>query len=188
MSTRRTSKVGRIQNFRAWSADMLPDQETSSIGMEYFCNVGSELWEMSDAALIEKAAGELESLGLSTRDRVIDGAIIRQPKAYPVYDDKYRACVEVISGWLKTLENFQTVGRNGLHRYNNQDHSMLTAMLAADNLAGGDHDVWTVNVERSYHETFTASERRARDGGPDGGAMRDGAAPVPAEAGADRAA
>ena len=154
--------VGRIQNFRAWSVDMLPDQETSSIGMEYFCNVGSELWNMSDEALIEKASAELEALGLSSRQQVIDGAVIRQPKAYPVYDDKYRASVDVISGWLRTLENFQTVGRNGLHRYNNQDHSMLTAMLAADNLAGGNHDVWTVNVERSYHETFTASEARAR--------------------------
>ena len=152
--------VGRIQNFRAWSAEMLPNQDTSSIGMEYFCNVGSDLWNMSDAALIEKASGELEALGLSTRAHVIDGAIIRQAKAYPVYDENYRSAVDVISTWLKTLENFQTVGRNGLHRYNNQDHSMLTAMLAADNLADGEHDVWTVNVERSYHETFTAAEAK----------------------------
>ena len=152
--------VGRIQNFRAWSAEMVPNDDTSCIGMEYFSNVGSDLWEMSDEALIEKASGELEALGLSTRKRVIDGAIIRQPKAYPVYDEHYRSAVETISGWLKTLGNFQTVGRNGLHRYNNQDHSMLTAMLAVDNLAGGEHDVWTVNVERSYHETFTATEAR----------------------------
>ena len=153
-------EVGRIQNFRAWSAEMVPDPGTSSIGMEYFCNVGSDLWESDDATLIAKAAGELEQLGLSTRERVVDGTIIRQPKAYPVYDDNYREAVATISEWLRTLENFQTVGRNGLHRYNNQDHSMLTAMLAADNLAGGSHDVWTVNVERSYHETFTATEAR----------------------------
>ncbi len=153
-------EVGRIQNFRAWSKEMVPNADTSSIGMEYFSNVGSELWEMSDAALIEKASVELETLGLSTKARVIDGAIIRQPKAYPVYDENYREAVKVVSDWLSTLENFQTVGRNGLHRYNNQDHSMRTAMLAADNLAGGNHDVWTVNVERSYHETFSATEAK----------------------------
>ncbi len=152
--------VGRIQNFRAWSREMVPDDATSSIGMEYFSNVGSELWEMDRESLIAKASAELEQLGLSTRDRVVDGAIIRQPKAYPVYDENYRGAVGVISEWIKGLENLQTVGRNGLHRYNNQDHSMLTAMLAVDNLAGGDHDVWTVNVERSYHETFTAAEAR----------------------------
>ena len=155
--------VGRIQNFRAWSREMVPDENTSSIGMEYFCNEDNELWTMDDADLIVKAGRELEELGLSTADRVIDGAVIRQRKAYPVYDENYREAVATIAEWLGTLTNFQTVGRNGLHRYNNQDHSMLTAMLAAENLEGASHDVWTVNVERSYHETFTAKEAERRE-------------------------
>ena len=146
--------VGRIQNFRAWSSEMVPDPTKSSIGMEYFCAEGDVLWEMSDEELTAKAAGELEFLGLARADSVIDSAIIRQPKAYPVYDSQYKGAVATIAEWLKTLENFQTIGRNGLHRYNNQDHSMLTAMLAARNIAGGQHDVWTVNVERAYHEEF----------------------------------
>ncbi len=146
--------VGRIQNFRAWSSDMVPDPTKSSIGMEYFCAEGDVLWEMSDEELTAKAAGELEFLGLARADSVVDSAVIRQPKAYPVYDSQYKGAVAIIAEWLKTLENFQTIGRNGLHRYNNQDHSMLTAMLAARNIAGGQHDVWSVNVERSYHEEF----------------------------------
>ena len=147
-------KVGRIQNFRAWSKEMLPDQNTASIGMEYFCQEGDGLWTMSDADLRELAAKELEQLGLAKATDVIDAAIIRQPKAYPVYDGEYRAALDVIEDWLMGLENFQTVGRNGLHRYNNQDHSMLSAMLAARNILGENNDVWNVNVERSYHEEF----------------------------------
>jgi protoporphyrinogen oxidase len=146
--------VGRIQNFRAWSAAMVPDPTKSSIGMEYFCSEGDALWELSDEALIAKAAAELEHLGLAPASAVVDGAIIRQPKAYPVYDGNYKAAVAVLADWINSLENFQTVGRNGLHRYNNQDHSMLTAMLAARNIMGESHDVWSVNVERSYHEEF----------------------------------
>jgi protoporphyrinogen oxidase len=147
-------KVGRIQNFRAWSKEMLPDQNTASIGMEYFCQEGDGLWTMSDADLRELAAQELEQLGLAKAADVIGAAIIRQPKAYPVYDGDYRAALDVIEDWLMGLENFQTVGRNGLHRYNNQDHSMLSAMLAARNILGENNDVWNVNVERSYHEEF----------------------------------
>ncbi|MGB3312778.1 MAG: NAD(P)/FAD-dependent oxidoreductase [Albidovulum sp.] len=147
-------KVGRIQNFRAWSKEMLPDQNTASIGMEYFCQEGDGLWSMSDADLRELASKELEQLGLAKATDVIDAAIIRQPKAYPVYDGDYRAALDVIEDWLLSLENFQTVGRNGLHRYNNQDHSMLSAMLAARNILGENNDVWNVNVERSYHEEF----------------------------------
>ena len=156
-------KVGRIQNFRAWSREMVPEAGGSSIGMEYFCHEGDGLWTMEDEALIEFAAGELEELGLSRAARVTGGRVIRQPKAYPVYDDAYRANVAVIEGWVKGLENFQTAGRNGLHRYNNQDHSMLTGLLAARNLGGEAHDVWRVNVERSYHEDFTATERRTAE-------------------------
>lgn len=151
--------VGRIQNFRAWSADMVPDANRASIGMEYFCNEGDALWRMSDTELIAKASVELERLGLATRDSVVDGAIIRQPKAYPVYDGNYRSALATIADWLKSLENFETVGRNGLHRYNNQDHSMLTAMYAARNLAGAAHDVWNVNVERAYHEEFQIDKK-----------------------------
>ncbi len=147
-------KVGRIQNFRAWSAEMLADPATSSIGMEYFCQEGDGLWTMSDADLQALAAAELEKLGLAAATTVVGSAVIRQPKAYPVYDTEYREALEVIRGWLATLTNFQTVGRNGLHRYNNQDHSMLSAMFAARNLGGANHDVWDVNVERSYHEEF----------------------------------
>ena len=155
-------KVGRIQNFRAWSAEMVPDRQTASLGMEYFCQEGDGLWEMSDADLRDMAARELESIGLGRADAVIDFAVIRQPKAYPVYDEDYREALDVVSGWLATLENFHTVGRNGLHRYNNQDHSMLSAMLAARNILGERHDIWNVNVERSYHEEFQLPQRDRR--------------------------
>ena len=147
-------KVGRIQNFRAWSPDMLPDPDTASIGMEYFCQEGDGLWTMADADLRALATKELVQLGLAEAGDVIDAAIIRQPKAYPVYDSHYKDALDVIEEWIRGLENFQTVGRNGLHRYNNQDHSMLSAMYAARNILGEDKDVWNVNVERSYHEEF----------------------------------
>jgi protoporphyrinogen oxidase len=153
-------RVGRIQNFRAWSPEMIPNDRQASIGMEYFCRLGDELWLADDAALIRDAASELEKLGLAQRESVVDGTVIRQPKAYPVYDGEYKAALAVISDWIKTLENFQTVGRNGLHRYNNQDHSMLSAMLAARNIAGEKHDVWSVNIERSYHEEFQRPNSR----------------------------
>lgn len=145
-------RVGRIQNFRAWSEEMLPDKNTASIGMEYFCNIGDDLWEMNQDELQELAGKELAQLGLAKEDMVIGSAIIRQPKAYPVYDGEYMDALEVIGDWIRSFENFQTVGRNGLHRYNNQDHSMLSAMYAARNILGGSYDVWNVNVERSYHE------------------------------------
>jgi len=152
-------KVGRIQNFRAWSKEMLPDQNTASIGMEYFCQKGDGLWNMSDEDLRELAGKELETLGLAKATDVIGAAIIRQPKAYPVYDGEYRAALDVLEEWLISLENFQTVGRNGLHRYNNQDHSMLSAMFAARNILGEKNDVWNVNVERSYHEEFEVKKQ-----------------------------
>ena len=120
--------------------------------MEYFCQKGDGLWTMSEDDLRELAATELEALGLAKASTVIDAAIIRQPKAYPVYDGQYREALDVLEDWLTKFENFQTVGRNGLHRYNNQDHSMLSAMFAARNILGENNDVWNVNVERSYHE------------------------------------
>lgn len=153
--------VGRIQNFRAWSPDMLPNPRQSSIGMEYFCNQDDAIWQMDDDQLARMAANELESLGLAEKKSVTDWAIIRQKKAYPVYDADYASALQVIREWLEKLENFQTVGRNGLHRYNNQDHSMLTAMLAAKNIVGERHDLWGVNVERSYQEEFQVSDGNA---------------------------
>jgi len=155
-------RCGRIQNFRAWSPDMLPDQNTASIGMEYFCQTGDGLWNMSEEELTELASRELEELGLAPASTVIGSAIIRQPKAYPVYDEEYQGALATIRAWIETLENFQTVGRNGLHRYNNQDHSMLSAMLAARNIAGEKHNVWDVNVERSYHEEFQIKDEKAQ--------------------------
>lgn len=145
-------KVGRIQNFRAWSEAMLPDKSTASIGMEYFCQEDDDLWTMSDESLMEFAGKELQTIGLASAKHVKQGFVIRQRKAYPVYDPESKDALDIVSDWLKGLENFQTVGRNGLHRYNNQDHSMLTAMYAARNLAGESHDVWEVNVDRAYHE------------------------------------
>jgi protoporphyrinogen oxidase len=151
-------KVGRIQNFRAWSPEMLPNDSQASIGMEYFCQAGDGLWTSTDEELHELATRELAELGLARAEEVVDGTVIRQPKAYPVYDTEYREAVATIAAWVDSLENFQCVGRNGQHRYNNQDHSMLTAMLAARNVLGADHDVWSVNVERSYHEEFELSK------------------------------
>lgn len=147
-------RVGRIQNFKNWSNDMLPDLRKSSIGMEYFCNIGDDLWEMTDSDLIELAGREIQHLNLAKQADVVDGFVVRQPKAYPVYDEHYQDALDVISQYLKTIPNLQTVGRNGMHRYNNQDHSMLTAMLAVQNYLGANHDLWTVNTERSYYEEF----------------------------------
>ena len=154
-------RVGRIQNFRAWSPDLVPDAGKSSIGMEYFCDTGSELWDSDDAHLIALATKELEELGLARPGSVVDGTVIRQEKAYPVYDRDYRAALAEIRAWIEGFENLQVVGRNGMHRYNNQDHSMLTAMLAARNILGESHDLWDVNVERSYHEEFQVGEQRS---------------------------
>jgi protoporphyrinogen oxidase len=146
-------KVGRIQNFKNWSPEMVPDPSQTFLGLEYFCNEGDELWQTSDADLIELGTRELETMGLARAAEVRGGTVIRQLKTYPVYTGEYKEYLERIRGFLASIPNLQTVGRNGLHMYNNQDHSMLTAMLAVKNLLGqGSHDVWSVNVERAYHE------------------------------------
>jgi protoporphyrinogen oxidase len=156
-------RVGRIQNYRSWSPWMVPDPSKACVGLEYFCFAGDDLWSMDDAALVELAAGELEQLGLASRDKVERGFAIRVPKAYPIYDADYADRVAVIRGWLDGIENLQQVGRNGLHRYNNSDHSMLTAMRAVDNLVdGADHDLWAVNAESVYHETDVQDEHPYR--------------------------
>ncbi|GIK39176.1 MAG: hypothetical protein BroJett011_30090 [Chloroflexota bacterium] len=145
-------QVGRIQNFKNWSPDMVPDPGTSCIGLEYFCNEDDALWRMSDPDLIALGRRELAQLGLVEEADVLDGVVFRQPKAYPVYTGEYKVYLEVIKAYLNSIENLQTTGRNGLHMYNNQDHSMLTAMLAVKNILGESHDLWVVNTERSYHE------------------------------------
>ncbi|MGG6240696.1 NAD(P)/FAD-dependent oxidoreductase [Nodosilinea sp. AN01ver1] len=152
-------RVGRIQNFKNWSPAMVPDASKTCLGMEYFCSEGDELWEMPDSALMKLAAQEITRLNLGVqRQDIEDGCVIRQHKAYPVYDGDYRRHLQVLQDYIETFENLQTVGRNGMHRYNNQDHSMLTALLAAKNIAGENHSLWDVNVERSYHENFTDEE------------------------------
>ncbi|HEY7397035.1 MAG TPA: NAD(P)/FAD-dependent oxidoreductase, partial [Gaiellaceae bacterium] len=156
-------RVGRIQNYRSWSPWMVPDPDKACVGLEYFCFAGDDLWTMDDDALVELAAGELEQLGLAARSKVERGFVTRVPKAYPIYDTDYAARVATIRRWLDGVENLQQVGRNGLHRYNNSDHSMLTAMRAVDNLlAGAHHDIWEVNAESVYHETDVADEHPYR--------------------------
>jgi protoporphyrinogen oxidase len=156
-------RVGRIQNFRSWSPWMVPDPTKACVGMEYFCFAGDDLWSMNDDDLVALAADELERLRLAPKSKVDRGYAIRVPKAYPIYDADYAQRVEVIRDWLDGIENLQQVGRNGLHRYNNSDHSMLTAMRAVDNLLeGADHDIWAVNAESVYHETHVDDEHPYR--------------------------
>jgi hypothetical protein len=148
-------RVGRVQNFKNWSPQMVPDRRTSSLGLEYFCNADDSLWTMPDAELIELGKREMSQIGLLSESDVLDGIVIRQQKAYPVYSGSYADYLAQIKRHLSRFPNLHTIGRNGLHKYNNQDHSMLTAMLAVSNLFGGQHDVWEVNTERSYHEEIS---------------------------------
>ena len=146
-------KVGRIQNFKNWSPDLVPDQSKSSLGLEYFCFEGDDLWTTPDADLIALARKEVDAIGLARAADVVDGCVVRMPKAYPVYDDAYQDHLAVIRGWLKSLGNLELAGRNGMHKYNNQDHSMMTALLAARNILGlGRFDTWKVNTDAQYHE------------------------------------
>ena len=148
-------QVGRIQNFRNWSAAMVPDPQMSSLGLEYFCTAGDALWQTPDADLLALAARELAQLGLAHEQDVTGGMVVRQPKAYPIYDGAYGQHVAAIRAFLQSLDGLQTIGRNGMHRYNNMDHSMVTGMLAVRNLLGQNHDLWTVNVEEAYHEELS---------------------------------
>ena len=147
-----TAQVGRIQNFKNWSAAMVPEPGRTSVGMEYFCDEGDDLWNLSDEDLGELAARELGALDLARSDEVVDHCVIRQPDAYPVYDEGYRDNLAVIQGYLAGFENLQTIGRGGMHRYNNMDHSMLTGVLAAQNAQGARNDLWQVNEEEEYLE------------------------------------
>jgi protoporphyrinogen oxidase len=149
-------KLGRVQNFKNWSPDLVPDPTKTSLGLEYFCFEGDDLWTSSDAELIELGRREIDAIGLAAAAEVIDGCVVRMPKAYPVYDDAYQAHLAVIRGWLKGLANLELAGRNGMHKYNNQDHSMMTAR----NILGlGCFDTWKVNTDAEYHEGGEEAQR-----------------------------
>jgi protoporphyrinogen oxidase len=146
-------RVGRIQNFNNWSPDMIPERGRTCLGMEYFCFEGDGLWASSDAELVALASRELASLGLARGAATIDATVVRMPKAYPIYDAAYRAHLDVVRGFVDEIPNLHTVGRNGMHKYNNQDHSMYTAMLTVENMLDeAQHDVWAVNTDFEYHE------------------------------------
>ena len=146
-------KVGRIQNFGSWSPFMVKDGRTC-LGLEYFVFEGDALWSAPDEELIALATRELATIGLVPENLVERGFVVRMPKAYPVYDDTYRDAVETIRHWMAAeVPNVHPVGRNGMHKYNNQDHSMYTALLTVDNIVhDARHDIWAVNVDEEYHE------------------------------------
>jgi protoporphyrinogen oxidase len=145
-------KLGRIQNFKNWSEAMIGREGTTCLGLEYFCFEGDGLWTSEDEALIEMGKRELIELGLLKSGRVVDGAVVRVEKAYPVYDPGYQANIDIVRAELARFGNLHVVGRNGMHKYNNQDHSMMTAMLAVRNLEGGNFNLWNVNTDAEYHE------------------------------------
>jgi protoporphyrinogen oxidase len=148
-------KVGRVQNFRSWSPEMVPDADVACVGLEYFCFEGDGLWSMDDADLVELAKREMDILGLVSPDKVVGGAVVRQEKAYPVYDETYSRNVAAMRGELEDKHpTLHLVGRNGMHRYNNQDHAMMTAMLTVENILAGKrvYDTWCVNEDAEYHE------------------------------------
>jgi protoporphyrinogen oxidase len=146
-------RVGRIQNFNSWSAAMVPHEGVTCLGLEYFCSAGEALWGRPDSELIELASGELECLGLGSRSSVLDGRVVRMEKAYPVYDNAYKLHVKTIRERLRPLANLRVAGRNGMHKYNNQDHSMMTGILAARQLGGETLDPWNVNSDALYQES-----------------------------------
>jgi protoporphyrinogen oxidase len=150
-------RVGRIQNFGSWSPYLVKDGKTC-LGLEYFVNEGDELWTATDDELVALGEREIAKLGLVSAGAAEAGYVVRMPKAYPVYDADYRGFVDTIRGWLEAnVPNVHPVGRNGMHKYNNQDHSMLTAQLTVKNILGATppHDIWQVNVEDDYHEEQT---------------------------------
>jgi protoporphyrinogen oxidase len=160
-------KVGRIQNFKSWSPFMVPDPTLACYGLEYFCFEGDRLWATPDEELIALGERELEQIGLARRADVLDGCVVRQRKAYPVYDDGYQGRVERIRGELEArFPTLHVVGRNGMHMYNNQDHAMMTAMLTVRNILEGRrvYDVWRVNQDAEYLESGVAGEQSAASG------------------------
>ncbi|HEX6764879.1 MAG TPA: NAD(P)/FAD-dependent oxidoreductase, partial [Polyangiaceae bacterium] len=149
-------KVGRIQNFKSWSPEMVPDPALASYGCEYFCHKGDGIWTASDTELTRLAEREMTAIGLLQKGAVVDSSIVRQPKAYPVYDSSYQKNVDLIRRELRSsFPGLWLVGRNGMHKYNNQDHSMMTALLSARNIVAGKelYDLWKVNQDAEYHES-----------------------------------
>ncbi len=147
--------VGRIQNFKAWSEEMVPSPDLNCYGLEYFCFEGDALWSAPDAELIDRARREIEQIGLGRAADFFDGCVVRQPKAYPVYDDRYAAGVAAVRRELEARDGtLHVIGRNGMHRYNNQDHAMMTALLTVENILAGRkvYDVWSVNQDAEYIE------------------------------------
>jgi protoporphyrinogen oxidase len=163
-------QVGRIQNFRSWSPEMVPDESVACVGLEYFCFEGDGLWSMADEDLVALATREMQVLGLVNPDQVIGGAVVRQEKAYPVYDETYAAHVAAMREDLEArFPTLHLVGRNGMHRYNNQDHAMMTAMLSVENIKAGQrvYDIWCVNEDAEYHEAGDeGAEKRLPDTRP----------------------
>jgi protoporphyrinogen oxidase len=156
-------KIGRIQNFKNWSPYMVPDQNKTCLGLEYFCFEGDGLWSMSNQELIELGKRELDILGLARASDIQDGTVIRMAKAYPVYDSTYQESLQVIRQFLSQIDNLHLVGRNGMHKYNNQDHSMLTAMLAVKNILGANYNLWQVNTDQEYQEEIRGGDGKALD-------------------------
>lgn len=144
--------VSRIQNYKNWSKAMVPNPKTTSLGMEYFCTEGDEKWMMSDAELTDIASRDLYELGFAKTDNVIDSYVVRQSNAYPIYNKEYNKNLMIIREYLDTIDNLQTIGRSGMHRYNNMDHSMYTGILAARNVTGANYDLWKVNEDDEYLE------------------------------------
>ena len=156
-------RMGRVQNYKNWSPEMVPNSDRTALGLEYFLWNSDDMWSWPDERLIDFGKAECAELGLIFSNEVIDGAVVRMRRAYPVYDSSYRKNVTLIKQYLATLANFQTIGRNGLHRYNNQDHSMLTGVYAARNTMGEQNDVWAVNTEATYHEQGTSPDGASTD-------------------------
>jgi len=155
-------KVGRVQNFRSWSPEMVPDGDLACLGLEYFCFEGDGLWTARDADLVALATREIAQIGIVAAADVVKGVVVRQPKAYPVYDDSYRDNVDLVRREIEArFPSLHLVGRNGMHKYNNQDHAMMTAMLTAKNIIAGErlYDVWQVNQDAEYHESGAAGEQ-----------------------------
>jgi len=148
-------KMGRIQNYKNWSPDMVPDPSKTSLGLEYFLWDTDVMWRWPDDRLIAMGKKECEKIGIIDSQDVIDGTVVRVPKAYPVYDRKYHQSVKILRHYLESFSNLQAIGRNGQHRYNNQDHSMLTGIFSARNIAGQAYDIWSVNTEEDFHEEVT---------------------------------
>ncbi|NQT79715.1 MAG: NAD(P)/FAD-dependent oxidoreductase [Candidatus Aminicenantes bacterium] len=152
-------RVGRIQNYKNWSPEMVPDSQTTSLGLEYFCFVTDEIWKKDEYELIELGKKEVVQLKFTTRDQISDGFVLKSPKTYPIYDEGYQERINIIKNYLSTIGNLQTMGRNGLHRYNNQDHSMLSAILAVRNILGEKYSTWDINIDDEYHEIIEENKK-----------------------------